>query len=278
MQIARRNKFPHSGKMTAESPVDATTAADRILALFEAIVKDNGATAFLTVASGLGIPSSTAHRMLQLLLKRGMVAPASRGRYMGGMTFVDMAQRSDHDRVLATIARPYMKALVRRTRTTTHLGVLTDDMVTYLVKEGRRAAHFAREGDRLEAYCSGVGKILLANLPASELRAYLADGPFVALTPNTLIDPLEIRKALMHIGRSGFALDEEEVAEGLFCVAVPIRRADGQVVAALSLSRQFVGGDLEALLTELRLCSSQIEARLDVRPAEPAAAMRSSCG
>lgn len=90
---------------------------------------------------------------------------------------------------------------------------------------------------QLEAYCSGNGKILLANLPERDREAYLASGPFPALTKSTITDPALLRRELKTIASQGYALDAEEIVEGLACVAVPIRKSDGSTPAAISISR-----------------------------------------
>jgi len=110
-------------------------------------------------------------------------------------------------------------------------------MVTYLVKEkGLEADLFTEERMQLEAYCSAVGKVLLANLPEAELAAYLANGPFVALTGRTLAEPAAIRAEVEEVRRSGVGFDRCEIREDLFCMAVAVRGAEGNVVGAISLS------------------------------------------
>jgi hypothetical protein len=90
---------------------------------------------------------------------------------------------------------------------------------------------------QLEAYCSGIGKVLLANLPDAERAAYLATGPFVALTARTICDAGELGRVLETVRAQGFATDLGEVVEDLACVAVPLRRPGGEAIAAISITR-----------------------------------------
>jgi DNA-binding IclR family transcriptional regulator len=118
------------------------------------------------------------------------------------------------------------------------MGTFESDMVTYRVKTGENAGElFTRVDMQLEAYCSGMGKVLLAFLPAAERAAYLAGGPFVELTPTTITDPQDLARELARVGQQGFAEDRGETVPDLFCLAVPIRRPDGSVPAAISVSR-----------------------------------------
>ena len=139
-------------------------------------------------------------------------------------------------------------------------------MVTYLAKEARGgAAAFTQEAMQLEAYCSGVGKVLLAYLPGPERDAYLSEGPFVALTANTLVQPEELRRDLETIRSQGWACDNEEVFDGLVCLAVPVRRGEGLVHAALSVSASrstFDAAYRTATLAALSDAAAEVEARL----------------
>ncbi|WP_235537515.1 IclR family transcriptional regulator [Sphingomonas sp. Root1294] len=108
-------------------------------------------------------------------------------------------------------------------------------MMTYLLKEGDPAGTAISGPDmQLEAYCSGLGKVLLAHLSKEELDAYLATAPFVALTPSTIISSGALRAELALTRERGYALDQGEMFDGFICIAVPVR-IGGRVVAAISL-------------------------------------------
>lgn len=112
-------------------------------------------------------------------------------------------------------------------------------MVTYRIKTGEGAGSlFTQVGLQLEAYCSGIGKVLLAHLPEAQRRAYLAEGPFVALTSRTITDPAMLAQELERVREQGYAIDDGEIIDGLVCTAVPIHAPDGQVHAAISVSRE----------------------------------------
>lgn len=89
---------------------------------------------------------------------------------------------------------------------------------------------------QLEAYCSSIGKVLVAHLHAPAQSAHLAGGPFPALTPRTITDPIVQKAELGIVARQGFALDNEEVAIDVECIAVPVPGKRG-VIAAISISR-----------------------------------------
>jgi len=240
-----------------------TAAIGRTLDLFEALVHNGGARPLSAIAMDIGLPSSTAYRMAALLVRRGLIAPARRGHYRAGLTLIDLAAGNDPNATLADAARPLLRRLARKTRATAHLGVWGDDMVTYLVKEsGHGAKLFTREGGQLEAYCSAIGKVLLAHMDAVKQEAYLAAGPFVALTAQTVVEPERIRAVLQRAKLDGYATDDEEIADGLFCIALPLQRDDGRVLAAISLSMAGSRDHLKRPPPELVSCAKAIQARL----------------
>src|SRR3546814_16325806 len=102
--------------------------------------------------------------------------------------------------------------LSRRTCRVCHLGVLEDGMMTYLIKEGDAQDHtLSRQGMQLEAYCTGLGKALLAHMPETERNDYLSSGTFVPLTPNTLTPPEALSAEFARIPRYGYALERHSV-------------------------------------------------------------------
>ncbi|MCG2663414.1 IclR family transcriptional regulator [Brevundimonas sp.] len=207
------------------------------LDLLTALVADDGQSALVELAAGIGLPASTAHRFGAALERRGLIARERPGRYLAGPRLVTLLRVIDEGRVLARLSRRALRQLARRCRQTVHMGVLEDDMVTYIAKEaGGSAAAFTRENMQLEAYCTGIGKVLLAALPEGERDRYLSEGPFVALTPHTVIDPKALRQQLDDARHTGWAIDEAEIFDDLKCIASPVRRSDGTVVAAPSVS------------------------------------------
>ncbi|WP_424543324.1 IclR family transcriptional regulator domain-containing protein [Sphingopyxis granuli] len=147
------------------------------------------------------------------------------------------AQPSEPRPALAAGLRRPLARLAAQFGAYAHAGILEDSMVTYIVKErGDAAELFTAERMQLEAYCSAIGKILLAALPEPALAAYLAGGPLIALTPNTITDAAVLRDELATIRRTGIAYDRHEIRNDLFCIAVPLPPEDGRIEGAISLS------------------------------------------
>jgi DNA-binding IclR family transcriptional regulator len=212
-------------------------ATARTLAMLEAIVADGGRSSVSALARTIGIPVATAHRQVATLLAQAYVATNPRGGYVAGPRLVGLLHRLDAKEIIANASAPFLDDVARELGTVVQLGTFENDMVTYRIKAGPGSASlFTKVGMQLEAYCSGMGKVLLAHLPETERDAYLAAGPFPALTERTITDPSELRAELRTVHEIGHAIDNEEIAAGLTCVAVPVRTSDGNVVAAISAS------------------------------------------
>ncbi len=217
------------------------------------------------IAEAAGLPPATAHRLMTTLVQAGYVVREKPGSYLPGARLFALGRGLDERDVLARLGRPALKVLARACRQTAHMGVLDGDMVTYLAKETAGADPlFTREGMQLEAYCSGIGKVLLAQLPEQDLQAYLSGDPFVSLTPHTIIDPEVLRTQLVQVRAEGFALDDREIFENLKCIAAPVRGWGGRIVAALSVSAPIHRFD-EAFDARARKALTEASAAIEAR-------------
>lgn len=213
-------------------------APERSLVLLEAVVRDGGRSSVAALARDNKISTASAHRHIAALVSTGYLVRAGYGRHLPGPKLRALAAMMDEKQILANAAAPILERLASRTCNVVQLGIFENDMVTYLVKTGQSAGDlFTKVGMQLEAYCSGIGKVLLAHLPAQAQAAYISGGPFIALTERTITDPRRLKAELVTAAIKGFAVDDEEVVTGLQCLAVPVRNVQGAVVAAISTSR-----------------------------------------
>jgi len=224
---------------------------EKALDLLGRIVEKGEIHSISDFAKQIKMPRSTASRIAATLERSGLVTRLRRGYYLPGPSLIRLARPDSIPRVLKAIGRPLIKKLATDTGCTAHVGIFENGMVTYLLKAGRAAQTiFTREGTQLEAYCTGIGKVLLAALPASVREEYLKSGPFIQLTANTLTDPRELRSALTVVADRGYAEDNAEMDSDLRCLAVPVRLG-GEVIAALSISTRSADEDSHPLLTHL---------------------------
>ncbi|MBM3595322.1 MAG: IclR family transcriptional regulator [Alphaproteobacteria bacterium] len=238
------------------------TSLSGSLAILEVVVAHGSTRSIAAIARDLGVPVATAHRHVVSLVAEGFLARHGRG-HVAGPRLMQLVGLLNRGHVVADAAAPLLHRLAGELGCVVQFGTLEGDMVTYRIKMGEGAGDlFTQVGMQLEAYCSAIGKVLLAALPERDREAYLATGPFPPLTERTITDPAALRRELDAVRQRGYAVDDEEVAEGLFCLAVPLRTPEVEVVGAISASRRrpFIGRTAFGLvLSRLQAVAAEIE-------------------
>jgi DNA-binding IclR family transcriptional regulator len=134
--------------------------------------------------------------------------------------------------------KPFLQQLTDRTGETTHLAVLSDGQVLYVDKvESPRSLRMPSQvGRRLPVHCTGIGKALIAFLPEEVLKGLVAKRGLQQFTPNTITDLPALAAELARVRERQYAVDDEEIEEGLVCIAAPVRDHTAHVVAAISIA------------------------------------------
>ena len=190
------------------------------------------------VAEATGMTNATAHRFLLTLEEVGAIARTDRNKFQLGYVIAEMARGLDQENWLAEFAQPHVSELADEFREAVGVAALTNGKVRYVATaEANRSLRIGHSLDiPLPIYCSAVGKVLLAGLPPMEREQILDQVELVPLAPNTITDRAALRAEIGRIGQAGYGLDDQEMEEGLRCIAVPITDSEGHVLAALSVS------------------------------------------
>lgn len=159
---------------------------------------------------------------------------------------------------IAALAGPVLAQLSGLIHESCSLSVLVGDEIAYVARSSPKRVMTIdlQVGSRLPAYCTSMGRVLLAALPLDQLNSYLAQAPFPAVTPRTATAAPDLRAALARARDEGFALVDEELELGLRSIAVPVVARSGQVVAAMnsgvSAARVSAGELVDRVLPLLR--------------------------
>lgn len=214
--------------------LQSVTRAIRTLEL----IGEAGELGVTEIGRRLGVHKATASRLASTLAERGFVErdPMSQ-RYRLGLGLVGLAGAARSGADLIRLTRRALEELADRTRETVNLGVRSGGAVVHLdqVTGTRSIVSVSWVGRRSPLHCTSNGKVLLAYLDEAE-RDRLLSRPLERATPNTVVDPDELRAQLAIVRSLGYAQSLEELEEGLSAVAAPVRQAGGEVVAALSVS------------------------------------------
>lgn len=183
-----------------------------------------------------GIAKPTILRLLGELAEWAIVE-RTEGGFRLGMRLFELGQLVPCQRGLREAAAPFLADLFEATHETVHLAVLDGTEVIYVQKiDGRHGPKVrSRVGGRMPAYCTGVGKVLLAFGPPERIAEVLAAG-LRRRTPRTIIAPGLLIAEFDRIREAGVAFEREESTVGITCVAAPVHSSEGEVVAAISIT------------------------------------------
>ena len=191
------------------------------------------------VAAEIGVPRSSAHALLSSLVETGLLQCRARGRYRIGWRIVELSQTLKGTVDVRSCAAPVIQSLSETYNETTHLAVMERYRVLYVDKVlGNHIINVsgARVGAHLDAHCSAVGKVLLAQCDPGEIERNITHKPLRRLTPATITNPAALAQELRAVRSAGYALDAGEAVTEMHCVAAPVRDDMGVVVAAVSMS------------------------------------------
>jgi DNA-binding IclR family transcriptional regulator len=212
---------------------------NKALDIIDAVSK-MGKAGIREISSKTGFPPATTHRIAATLVKRRFFNqdPVTKN-YSLSLRFLELGTKVQQQFDLPTIARPYLQKLMSGTGESANLAIGDGDSVVYLDQvqnDNSMLKIFTRLGTRVPLYSTGVGKMLLSRWSKSELDAYLQRTQLIPFTPHTLVSRTQILKELDQISARGFAVDNQEMEEGVRCVAALVFDHKQQVAAAVSIS------------------------------------------
>ncbi len=213
-------------------------SVDRTLDVLEALASRRGATGISDLAQVVGLHVSTVHRLLATLVDRGYVRqdPDSSRYHLGSRVFT-LANAADLHLDLRLVARPYLERMMRNSGETANLVTSSETEVVYLdqVASMHLVKMFTAPGMRAPMYCTGTGKVMLAYRAPEEAEPVLA-APMRRYTPKTIVTRATLEHELAIVRKNGFCVDNEEMEDGVRCLAVPIFDRRAVCIGALSVS------------------------------------------
>jgi len=241
------------GKMTArESPRASgqVQSLSRALWLMNALAECPQGLSLSEVAHRVQLPTSTAHRLLTTLQNERYVRfESERSAWLIGVQAFQVGSTFVRSRDMVAMARPYMRRLMEESGETVNLAISDRTEVVYLaqVECHKMMRAIAGPGGRAHMHCSGVGKALLAHASPSDVTDIIQAKGLARETPKTISKPDAMKAELSLTRERGYAIDDEENAIGLRCVAGVIFDEHAEPLAGLSVSGPM------ARLTDVRL-------------------------
>lgn len=234
------------------------TVTSRALSLLGAFDETHRQLTLTEMAQRADLATPTAHRLVAELVDWGALVRLPSGRYVLGRRMWELGLLAPVQTNLREVASPFLHDIYAATLATVHLAVREDAEVLYVDRlAGRTSVPVVSTiGSRLPLHCTGVGKVLLAYAPPEvQARAFAS---MRRITPYTVTNPARLQGELRRVHREGFAQTTEEMSLGACSVAVPIKRSDGTVLAALGIVVPSLKRDRPRLVAALQVAAQGI--------------------
>ncbi|QHQ36929.1 HTH-type transcriptional regulator BhcR [Algicella marina] len=233
-------KRPRGRPRSASSDGSGATvqALDRGLTLLTALARQDKVT-LSDLAFQVGLPPSTAHRLLMTLNKHGMATfDEASQRWMVGLETFRVGSAFLRRTNLVEASQNAMQRLMEETQETANLAIPdgTDVVFVSQVETHNPIRAFFRPGTRTPMHASGIGKALLASMPRRDVERLLQRAGLAAFTEKTVSTPEALFRDMADTAVRGWSFDDEERYLGMRCVASVVYGPSGQAVAGLSVS------------------------------------------
>lgn len=238
-----RNAAPRP--LTIAEEIDALTdpsfmtSLARGLAVVKAFSDLRRAMTIAQLSHKTGIPRAAVRRCLYTLKQLGYADSEANNFYLKPK-ILSLGYSYLSSTPLTIAAQPCLNQLSRMLNETSSLAVLESDEVLFISRSqtSRVLSVALSAGSRLPAYCTSLGRVLLAGLSDAELDGYFARVKLVAYTDRTVVSEAQLREILADVRHKGYSVVEEELEIGLRSIAVPVRGASGATMAALNVGAQ----------------------------------------
>ena len=232
--------MPRQKKSAAKPADDATTgsSSERSLRLLSLLAKEGRALSLADIATRIGLPKATAHRICAQLLASGFIARDVNARdFVVGPQLRELSFDTLNHGTVRGLRHEVLANLVERVGETCNLTTLDGASVLYLdrVEAPWPWRLTLAVGVHVPLHCTASGKLFLALMPSDQRAELIAEASLKRMTDNTLTSARALQKECNAIAAAGHSLDREEFITGLVAIAVPVRDRQGDVRAAMAV-------------------------------------------
>ncbi|GFG50091.1 IclR family transcriptional regulator [Mycolicibacterium agri] len=222
----------------AKSDSGGVRAVNRALDLLIALACWDRPAGLTELARRVELHPSTALRLLDSLRSRRFVHQTANGTYVLGAKNFELGNAYLQNVSVWSQANQLAEQLAITTGETASVGVLDSGQILYIaIARGQQDMGIASApGTRHPAYCTSLGKAILADLSGEKVLEVLRNDPPERLTPQTLTNIAELQRDLATTRRRGYSIDNEERTPGVVCIGAAIRDHKGDPLGALSIS------------------------------------------
>ena len=218
---------------------EQVTSVERALSILELLASRNHGLSTSEISRAARVPKSSTSYLLRTLVGRGYVRRDSEtGQHTLGIRVLSLGGQAVQGMALRELAMPLLRQIVEVTRLGSHLAILDHGDAVYI--ERIESPGFIKmdiwSGRRVAPQATAVGKALICQMTREEVQEIAALHPITQVSARTIVTLPHLLEDLATIRRRGYAIDDEEHAVGVRCVAAPVFAANGEVVAAIGVS------------------------------------------
>ena len=241
-EAAPRNAAPHvtpaARIQTLAGDPSFMTSLARGLTVIEAFSGNRHHPSTAVLSAQTGLPRAAVHRCLYTLRRLGFVDSDDERHFYLRPSVLSLGYSYLYSTPLASATQPTLERVSRLLRESCSIATLEGDSIVYVARSPvtRIMSVDLRVGSRLPAFCTSMGRVLLASVSPEKLRAYVAQLTLTRYTDRTIASKEKLLRSLRFVERAGYAIVDQELEIGLRSIAVPLRDSSGTAVAALNAS------------------------------------------
>lgn len=226
---------------TAKDGFIPVKSADRVLDIFEELLKQPNGLSTNELGQRLQIAGSSLHALIQTMLHRKYVKINEERKVVLGNKFYEFVGVYANDPLIVQ-SKPIMKALSKRVNENIHLAILEGTDIVFIACEQTThpIRYFVEPGQTQKAHLTAVGKMLLSQYSDKRIQEMYANYPFEKITDNTIDSMDKLLEKLEFSRTRGYSLDDGEAYSGSKCYAGPIYDQSHRMIASLSISIPFL--------------------------------------
>ena len=237
--------LPEAPKVSPAAALDAftgdpnfMTSLARGLVVIQAFTQQSPQMTISQLSIKTGLSRAAVRRCLYTLTKLGFAGAEGGSRYSLRPRMLTLSHTYTASNTLSSAAQPILERMSSALRESFSVATLDGEDIVYIARTtvSRLMAVDLHIGSRLPAYCTSMGRVLLAYLPSDQLESYLAKVVLTPYTTRTVNSIEKLRLHLRNIRRSGYAICDQEYEVGLRSLAVPVYSPSGRAVATINLS------------------------------------------
>ncbi|MDO5971648.1 IclR family transcriptional regulator [Flavivirga aquimarina] len=246
---------------------DLNLSVIKAFKLLDVYLNDKQAWGVRELAKKTGYNKTTTYRLLSTLEALDIVQKNDNDKYILGLKLFELGNLVSVHKSLRYYSRIPLENIAKEIKETVHFGVLNNSRVLYLNKvESPLGLKVSTQiGSSQDAYCTALGKVLLAFSSTDQISDYLKHVKLKTCTLNTIVSSDGLLTELKQIREKEYALDMEELELGLICIAIPVFNKDKKIVAGISVSgpsSRFKPENIQSYLSIIKKGAFEIEAHI----------------